>query len=121
MHGKKSCLVSSKGDKSQTVLLPALSQGEKELAFPWTLTAYWESLIQRAEMQFVSSPDLAEVELLLCHVINWPRGGSHKALRGFLKRRQATDLHASSSFARFERTRYPLGSYSLSGTSDTKT
>ena len=48
----------------QTVSLPALWEGEKELAFISALTAYWETLILRPEMQFVSSHDLTALELL---------------------------------------------------------
>ena len=58
-------LASLRGDRPQTISFPALWQGEKELAFPWALTAYQEPLIQRPEMQFVSSQDLSVLELLL--------------------------------------------------------
>ena len=107
------CLTSLRGDRPQTASPPALWQGEKGLAFHSALTAYQETIIQRPETQSVSSPDLAEVELLLCRVIHCPRCGSHKALSGFLKRRQATDRLASSSLARRERTRNTLVSYCL--------
>ena len=54
-----------RGDREKTVLFPALWQGEKVLEFHWALTAYWEPLIQRPEMKFVSSHDLSALELLL--------------------------------------------------------
>ena len=65
MEDTNPCLASLRGDRAQTLSLPALLQGEKELAFPWALTAYWEPLIQRPEMQFVSNADLAALEVLL--------------------------------------------------------
>lgn len=65
LQGTKSCLVSSSADRPQSVLITALSQGGKELAFPWALPAYLEPLMQRPETEFVSSPDLAALEILL--------------------------------------------------------
>ena len=59
------CLTSLRGDRPQTVSLPALWQGEKELAFHSALTAYQETLLRRPEMQFVCSHDLSALELLL--------------------------------------------------------
>ena len=61
----KPCLACLRGDRPQTFLLPALSQCLKEFAIPLDLTANRELLIQRPEMQFVYSPVLAALELLL--------------------------------------------------------
>ena len=59
------CLTSLRGDRPQTVSLPAPWQGEKEVAFHGALTAYREPLIQRPEIHFVSSHDLTALERLL--------------------------------------------------------
>ena len=47
-------------------------------------------------MQFLPSPDLAEVELLLCQVMHCPRAARHKVLPWFLKGRLAPKRLASS-------------------------
>ena len=80
VEGTKPCLLTSRGDKPPTVLLPALWQAEKELAFQGALTAYRETLLQRPETQFLSSPDHAALEVLLSaesHIALEVEGSKH--------------------------------------------
>ena len=55
------------------------------------------SLIEAYEAQFLPSPDLAEVELLLCSVLHCPTAVRHKVLPLFLNGRQAPRRLATSS------------------------
>ena len=64
VEGTEPFLICSRGDTPQAILLPALWQAEKVLAFQRALSAYREPLVQRPETQFLSSPDLAALELV---------------------------------------------------------
>ena len=48
LQGKNSCLGSSRGDRRQSLWLPALWEAKEQLALHSALTAYWEHLLQRS-------------------------------------------------------------------------
>ena len=50
------------------------------------------SLTKACETQFLPSPDLAEVELLLCRVLHGARAARHKVLPCFHKGRQVPQV-----------------------------